>query len=102
MRREDTAAGSAFQKSIRGADENAALHYLARLVSAGDLPSVCRRLLVIASEDIGLAYPQAVSVVKSCVDAAKEKARFTAFSTAVLSTGRNSKIVARLKIALYT
>ncbi len=61
---------SAFQKSIRGADENAALHYLARLVSAGDLPSVCRRLLVIASEDIGLAYPQAVSVVKSCVDAA--------------------------------
>ncbi len=61
---------SAFQKSIRGADENAALHYLARLVSAGDLPSVCRRLLVIVSEDIGLAYPQAVSVVKSCVDAA--------------------------------
>lgn len=61
---------SAFQKSIRGSDENAALHYLARLVSAGDLPSVCRRLLVIASEDIGLAYPQAVSVVKSCVDAA--------------------------------
>ena len=61
---------SAFQKSIRGADENAALHYLARLVSAGDLPSVCRRLLVISSEDIGLAYPQAVSGVKICVDAA--------------------------------
>lgn len=61
---------SAFQKSIRGSDENASLHYLARLVAAGDLPSICRRLLVIAAEDIGLAYPQAYPVVKSCVDAA--------------------------------
>ncbi len=61
---------SAFQKSIRGSDENAGLHYLARLLEAGDLISPCRRLLVIASEDIGLAYPQAVSIVKSCVDAA--------------------------------
>ncbi len=61
---------SAFQKSIRGSDENAALHYLARLLSAGDMLSPCRRLLVIASEDIGLAYPQAVSIVKSCVDSA--------------------------------
>ena len=61
---------SAFQKSIRGSDENAALHYLARLLSASDLPSVCRRLLVIASEDVGLAYPQAVSVTKACVDSA--------------------------------
>lgn len=61
---------SAFQKSIRGSDENAALHYLARLLVAGDLLSVCRRLLVTASEDIGLAYPQAVGIVKSCVDAA--------------------------------
>lgn len=61
---------SAFQKSIRGSDENAALHYLARLIAAGDLPSICRRLLVISAEDIGLAYPQAISVVKSCVDAA--------------------------------
>lgn len=59
---------SAFQKSIRGSDENAALHYLARLLEGGDLASVCRRLLVIASEDIGLAYPQAASIVKSCVD----------------------------------
>ncbi len=62
---------SAFQKSIRGSDENAALHYLARLVEAGDLISPCRRLLVIACEDIGLAYPNAISVVKSCVDAAQ-------------------------------
>ena len=61
---------SALQKSIRGSDENAALHYLARLVAAGDLISVCRRLLVIASEDIGLAYPQAVPIVKACVDSA--------------------------------
>ena len=61
---------SAFQKSIRGSDENAALHYLARLLIAGDMLSPCRRLLVIASEDVGLAYPQAVSIVKSCVDSA--------------------------------
>ncbi|MBQ8869639.1 MAG: replication-associated recombination protein A [Oscillospiraceae bacterium] len=61
---------SAFQKSIRGSDENAALHYLARLLTAGDILSPCRRLLVIASEDVGLAYPQAVSIVKSCIDSA--------------------------------
>lgn len=61
---------SAFQKSIRGSDENAALHYLARLLDSGDLLSPCRRLLVIASEDIGLAYPQAASIVKSLVDSA--------------------------------
>lgn len=61
---------SAFQKSIRGSDENAALHYLGRLMHAGDLISACRRLLVIASEDIGLAYPQAMPIVKACVDSA--------------------------------
>lgn len=61
---------SALQKSVRGSDENAALHYLARLLEAGDLISPCRRLLVMASEDIGLAYPQAVTIVKSCVDSA--------------------------------
>lgn len=58
------------QKSIRGSDADAALHYLARLVEAGDLLSPCRRLLVIAAEDIGLAYPQAITIVKSCVDSA--------------------------------
>ncbi len=63
---------SAFQKSIRGSDPNAGLHYLARLLTAGDLISPCRRLLVIASEDIGLAYPQAVSIVKACVDNAMQ------------------------------
>ncbi len=61
---------SALQKSIRGSDENAALHYLARLLEAGDLISICRRLLVIASEDIGLAHPTAISIVKACVDSA--------------------------------
>lgn len=61
---------SALQKSIRGSDENAALHYLARLMEAGDIISACRRLLVIACEDIGMAYPQAIPIVKACVDAA--------------------------------
>ena len=61
---------SGLQKSIRGSDENAALHYAARLLSAGDITSLCRRLLVIASEDIGLAYPMAVPIVKACVDSA--------------------------------
>lgn len=61
---------SALQKSIRGSDENAALHYLARLLEAGDLISAARRLLVIAAEDVGLAYPMAITTVKSCVDAA--------------------------------
>ncbi len=61
---------SALQKSIRGSDPDAALHYLARLVEAGDILSPCRRLLVIAAEDIGLAYPQAIPIVKACVDSA--------------------------------
>ncbi|MDD3767012.1 MAG: replication-associated recombination protein A [Eubacteriales bacterium] len=61
---------SAFQKSIRGSDPDASIHYLARLVAAEDLQSICRRLLVIATEDIGMAYPSAVSIVKSCVDSA--------------------------------
>ncbi len=61
---------SAFQKSIRGSDPDAAVHYLARLVAADDIQSICRRLLVIACEDIGLAYPSAITIVKSCVDSA--------------------------------
>ena len=61
---------SALQKSIRGSDPDAAVHYLGRLLSAGDLISPCRRLLVIAAEDIGLAYPQAIPIVKACVDSA--------------------------------
>lgn len=61
---------SAFHKSVRGSDENAALHYLARLLVAGDILSPCRRLLCIACEDIGLAWPQAIPIVKACVDSA--------------------------------
>lgn len=61
---------SALQKSVRGSDPDAAVHYLARLLDAGDLLSPCRRLLVMASEDVGLAYPTAVAVVKACVDSA--------------------------------
>lgn len=61
---------SALQKSIRGSDENAAIHYAARLIEAGDIISLCRRLLVIASEDVGLAYPMAAVITKSCVDSA--------------------------------
>ncbi len=61
---------SAFQKSIRGSDANAAIHYLARLIEGGDLQIICRRLLVTASEDIGLAYPNAAVITKACVDSA--------------------------------
>lgn len=61
---------SALQKSIRGSDPDAAVYYLGRLLTAGDLLSPCRRLLVIAAEDVGLAYPQAIAVTKACVDAA--------------------------------
>lgn len=61
---------SAFQKSMRGSDANAALHYLARLLIAGDLPSVVRRLIVTASEDVGLSYPNIIPIVKAAVDSA--------------------------------
>jgi putative ATPase len=61
---------SAYQKSMRGSDPDAALHYLARLLEAGDLPSACRRLMVCACEDVGLAYPQIIPIVKSAVDIA--------------------------------
>lgn len=62
---------SAYQKSMRGSDPDAALHYLARLLQAGDLPSACRRLMVCANEDVGLAYPQIIPIVKAAVDTAQ-------------------------------
>lgn len=62
---------SAYQKSMRGSDPDAALHYLARLLKAGDLASACRRLMVCAAEDVGLAHPQILPIVKSCVDIAQ-------------------------------
>ena len=61
---------SAMMKSLRGSDPDAALHYLARAIEVGDLPGICRRILCSASEDIGMAYPQAVPIVKTCVDSA--------------------------------
>ena len=61
---------SALQKSIRGSDPDAACHYLARLMEAGQMQAACRRLMVIACEDVGLAYPQIIPIVKACVDAA--------------------------------
>ncbi len=61
---------SALMKSIRGSDPDAAIHYLARFLEAGDLPSCCRRILCSVAEDIGLAYPMALPIVKSCVDSA--------------------------------
>ncbi|MBQ4556471.1 MAG: replication-associated recombination protein A [Clostridia bacterium] len=63
---------SCLQKSIRGSDPDAAVFYLARILEGGDILSACRRLLVIASEDVGLAYPQAAIMAKACTDAAKE------------------------------
>ena len=61
---------SAYQKSMRGSDPDAAIYYLARLLAAGDLPSACRRLLACANEDVGLAYPQIIPIVKEAVDTA--------------------------------
>ncbi|MDD3839787.1 MAG: replication-associated recombination protein A [Clostridia bacterium] len=86
---------SAFQKSIRGSDPDASVHYLARLVMAGDIISICRRLMVIASEDIGMAYPMASVIVKSCVDSAMQlglpEARIPlAHATLVLATAPKS------------
>ncbi|MCD8322071.1 MAG: replication-associated recombination protein A [Oscillospiraceae bacterium] len=61
---------SALMKSIRGSDPDAAVHYLARFLETGDLLGACRRILCSASEDVGLAYPLAVPIVKACVDSA--------------------------------
>ena len=63
---------SAFQKSIRGSDVNASLHYLARLILSGDLIGICRRLSIIAFEDIGLANPTAVTLTKNAIDVARD------------------------------
>ncbi|MCI9587807.1 MAG: replication-associated recombination protein A [Oscillospiraceae bacterium] len=96
---------SALQKSIRGSDPDAAVHYLAKLLVAGDLLSPCRRLLVIAAEDIGLAYPMAIPIVKACVDSALQiglpEARLPLADAAILlatapksNTGHNAIIAA--------
>ncbi len=63
---------SCYQKSMRGSDANAAIHYLARILEAGDLVSACRRLLVCANEDVGVAYPMIIPIVKAAVDSAMQ------------------------------
>ena len=79
---------SCLQKSIRGSDPDAAVFYLARLLEAGELLAVCRRLQVIASEDIGLAYPMAAVIVRACVESARElgmpEARLTLANAAIM------------------
>ncbi len=79
---------SALQKSIRGSDPNAAIFYLAKILEGGDLIGACRRLQVIAAEDIGLAYPQAISIVRACVQSAfslgMPEARITLSDAAIL------------------
>lgn len=79
---------SAFQKSIRGSDPQASLHYLARLLKSGDLESICRRLEVIACEDLSLSYPNAISIVKACTDSAMhvgiKEGRFSLATATVL------------------
>ena len=79
---------SCLQKSIRGSDPDAAVFYLARLLEAGELLAVCRRLQVIASEDVGLAYPLAAVVTRACVESAKElgmpEARLTLANAAIM------------------
>lgn len=79
---------SCLQKSIRGSDPDAAVFYLARLLEGGDLISPCRRLMVIASEDIGAAYPMAAVIVRACVESARElglpEARIPLANAAVL------------------
>ena len=92
---------SAFQKSIRGSDVDASLHYLARLVEAGDLPIICRRLMVIAYEDVGLGNPSAAARTVTAVQAAEKlgfpEARIPLASAVIdlcLSPKSNSSIVA--------
>ncbi len=98
---------SAFQKSIRGSDADAAVHYLARLIAADDIQSICRRLMVIACEDIGLAYPTAITIVKACVDSALmlgfPEARIPlAQATILLATApKSSSAYLALDAALY-
>ena len=86
---------SGLQKSIRGSDPDAAMYYLARLLNGGDLLSPCRRLMIIACEDIGMAYPQGITIVKACVDSALQvglpEARIIlAQATLVLATAPKS------------
>ena len=89
---------SAFHKSLRGSDPDAALHYLARLLVAGDMASAMRRMLVVASEDVGMAYPAAITIVKACCDTAlqvglPEAAQALGQAAVVLATAPKSNAV---------
>lgn len=98
---------SAFHKSLRGSDENAALHYLARLIKSQDIQSIIRRLLCVASEDVGLAVPQAITITNACVEAALKlgfpEARLPlAQATVYLARCQKSNSVAEaIDMALY-
>ena len=98
---------SAFHKSLRGSDENAALHYLARLIKSQDMQSIIRRLLCVASEDVGLSVPQAITITNACVDSALKlgfpEARLPlAQATVYLARCPKSNSVAEaIDIALY-
>jgi len=97
---------SAFHKSLRGSDENAALHYLARLIEAGDIISICRRLLCAASEDVGPAYPQLPMIVKSLCDSAMQlgfpEARLPLANAAILiaTAPKSNSVVMAIDAAL--
>ena len=91
---------SALMKSIRGSDPDAAIHYLARFLEAGDLPSACRRILCSACEDIGLAYPQAIAIVKACVDSALQL-RASGGAASVGGRGDSARDGAEVQLGLY-
>jgi putative ATPase len=98
---------SAFHKSLRGSDVNASVHYLARLIEAGDLISICRRLLAAASEDVGLAYPMLPVMVKSLVDSAIQlgfpEARLPLSNAAILiaTAPKSNSVYVAIDSALY-
>ena len=93
---------SCLQKSIRGSDPDATCFYLAKLLSLGELISVCRRLQVIASEDIGLAYPQAAAITRACCESAKElgmpEARIPLANAAILLATAPKSVSAHLAL----
>ncbi len=97
---------SALMKSLRGSDPNAALHYLARLLEAGDLITAIRRLLCSASEDIGMAYPQAAAIVKACCDSALQlglpEAKLPLAQAAILlaTAPKSNSVVAAIDAAM--
>ena len=97
---------SAFHKSLRGSDPDAAVHYLARILAGGDIASACRRMLCAVSEDVGLAYPQAAFIVKACCDSALQlglpEARLPLTQAAVLiaTAPKSNSVVTAIDAAM--